>query len=202
MRAGIIRFWPSRQQEHLMTTPKDPRNPVAEVSSTRAISRRLNDFSEFSEVFAQWKGQFCQMSRGQFRGSIRVVAGQRVDRPIWIESDSHGEESLALCQCDAGDQERGLVSAIGWLRRFVEHRHRLRPSTPRGPRRKAISAGRWQRARKSTMLRGSSGCLRVNTLNGATVDASLAAHYGHNGDRCRSEASTFFNASVASASAS
>ncbi len=78
MRAGIIRFWPSRQQEHLMTTPKDPRNPVAEVSSTRAISRRLNDFSEFSEVFAQWKGQFCQMSRGQFRGSIRVVAGQRV----------------------------------------------------------------------------------------------------------------------------
>ena len=42
------------------------------------MSRRLNDFSEFSEVFAQWKGQFCQMSRGQFRGSIQVVAGQNV----------------------------------------------------------------------------------------------------------------------------
>ena len=50
-----------------MATPNDPRIPVAVAPSARAMSRRLSDFSEFSEVFAQWKGQFCQMSRGQFR---------------------------------------------------------------------------------------------------------------------------------------
>lgn len=61
-----------------MATPNDPRNPLAVAPSARAMSRRLSDFSEFSEVFAQWKGQFCQMSRGPFRGSIRVVAGQNV----------------------------------------------------------------------------------------------------------------------------
>ena len=61
-----------------MATPNDPRNSVAVAPSARAMSRRLSDFSEFSEVFAQWKGQFCQMSRGQFRGSIHVVAGQNV----------------------------------------------------------------------------------------------------------------------------
>ncbi len=61
-----------------MATPNDPRNRVAVAPSAHAMSRRLSDFSDFSEVFAQWKGQFCQMSRGQFRGSIQVVAGQNV----------------------------------------------------------------------------------------------------------------------------
>ena len=61
-----------------MATPNDPRNRVAVAPPVRVLSRRLSDFSEFSEVFAQWKGQFCQMSRGQFRGSIHVVAGQNV----------------------------------------------------------------------------------------------------------------------------
>ena len=43
-----------------------------------AISRTLRDFSDFSEAFSQWNGQFCQMSRGQFRGSMQVIAGQCV----------------------------------------------------------------------------------------------------------------------------
>jgi AraC family ethanolamine operon transcriptional activator len=44
----------------------------------RVISRRLHDFSGFSEVFAAWNGKFHQMSRGRFRGAIHVVDGQLV----------------------------------------------------------------------------------------------------------------------------
>lgn len=42
------------------------------------VSRQLDDFSGFSEVFARWNGQFQQMSRGKFEGAIHVVSGQVV----------------------------------------------------------------------------------------------------------------------------
>jgi AraC family ethanolamine operon transcriptional activator len=61
-----------------MTTDIDSPSHMAVRPTTRVISRNLRNFSEFSEVFAQWNGQFYQMSRGQFRGSIQVVAGQNV----------------------------------------------------------------------------------------------------------------------------
>jgi len=61
-----------------MTTNVDSPSFRAAPPTTRAISRKLRNFSEFSEVFAQWNGQFYQMSRGQFQGSIRVIAGQNV----------------------------------------------------------------------------------------------------------------------------
>ena len=61
-----------------MTTNVDSPSSKAAPPTTRAISRQLRNFSEFSEVFAQWNGQFYQMSRGQFQGSIRVIAGQNV----------------------------------------------------------------------------------------------------------------------------
>jgi AraC family ethanolamine operon transcriptional activator len=61
-----------------MSTVIDPPSHRAARPTTRVISRNLRDFSEFSEVFSQWNGQFYQMSRGQFRGSIKVVASQNV----------------------------------------------------------------------------------------------------------------------------
>ncbi len=42
------------------------------------FSRQLDDASGFSEIFARWNGQFHQMSRGKFHGSIDVVSGQTV----------------------------------------------------------------------------------------------------------------------------
>ena len=42
------------------------------------LSRQLDDASGFSEIFARWNGQFHQMSRGKFQGSIDVVSGQMV----------------------------------------------------------------------------------------------------------------------------
>ncbi|WP_315851793.1 helix-turn-helix domain-containing protein [Bythopirellula polymerisocia] len=42
------------------------------------LSRQLDDASGFAEIFARWNGQFHQMSRGKFEGSIDVVTGQRV----------------------------------------------------------------------------------------------------------------------------
>jgi AraC family ethanolamine operon transcriptional activator len=61
-----------------MTTVPDSTSHRAARPVTRVISRKLRNFSEFSEAFAQWNGQFQQISRGQFLGSIQVVAGQNV----------------------------------------------------------------------------------------------------------------------------
>ena len=61
-----------------MTTNVDSPSSRAAAPTARVISRNLRCFSDFSEAFAQWNGQFYQMSRGQFRGSMQVVAGQNV----------------------------------------------------------------------------------------------------------------------------
>ena len=44
----------------------------------RVISRRIDDFSGFSEIFARWNGQFHQMSRGKFEGAVHMANGQVV----------------------------------------------------------------------------------------------------------------------------
>ena len=50
----------------------------AQHQQGRVVSRRLDDFADFSNLFDQWNGQFHQMSRGNFEGSIQVVTGQKV----------------------------------------------------------------------------------------------------------------------------
>jgi len=45
---------------------------------SRALSRRLDDFEDFQSAFAQWKGEFRQMSRGKFQGTVQVASGQRL----------------------------------------------------------------------------------------------------------------------------
>ena len=65
-------------QEQRITTDMDSPSSKAVPPKALAISRNLRNFSDFSEAFAQWNGQFCQMSRGQFRGSMQVIAGQSV----------------------------------------------------------------------------------------------------------------------------
>jgi AraC family ethanolamine operon transcriptional activator len=44
----------------------------------QVTSRQITDFADFAGLFDHWNGQFCQMSRGQFRGIGHVVAGQVV----------------------------------------------------------------------------------------------------------------------------
>lgn len=55
-----------------------PVNSACARPTSRVVSRRLDDFSGFSEVFARWNGEFHQMSRGKFAGAIHVVNGEVV----------------------------------------------------------------------------------------------------------------------------
>jgi len=79
-----IRFRPfpeeiplSRQQTR-ESEPNDPRR--------RVLSKRLHDFEDFRQLFGQWNGEFQQLSRGEFRGSIQVLQG-RVVRLIQAASN-------------------------------------------------------------------------------------------------------------------
>jgi len=51
-----------------------------------ALSKRLDDFEDFRELFGQWDGEFRQMSRGEFHGSIALVQG-RILRIFHAESN-------------------------------------------------------------------------------------------------------------------
>jgi toxin ParE1/3/4 len=44
-----------------------PAGSTSSTETSRALSRRLDDFEDFQSLFAQWKGDFRQMSRGEFR---------------------------------------------------------------------------------------------------------------------------------------
>jgi AraC family ethanolamine operon transcriptional activator len=41
----------------------------------QAWSRQLNDSEDFAQLFGKWGGQFHQMSRGEFRGSMQMAGG-------------------------------------------------------------------------------------------------------------------------------
>jgi AraC family ethanolamine operon transcriptional activator len=53
-------------------------NGASSSPHCQVVSRRLHDFSGFSEIFARWNGQFHQMSRGKFEGAVHVANGQVV----------------------------------------------------------------------------------------------------------------------------
>ena len=53
-------------------------NGASSTPHCRVVSRRIDDFSGFSEVFARWNGQFHQMSRGKFKGAVHMANGQVV----------------------------------------------------------------------------------------------------------------------------
>ncbi len=83
-RVSNIRFRPfpeeiplSRQQ----TRESEPNDPKC-----RVLSKRLHDFEDFRQLFGQWNGEFQQLSRGEFRGSIQVLQG-RVVRLIQAASN-------------------------------------------------------------------------------------------------------------------
>lgn len=46
---------------------------------TRGLfARQLQDFEQLSAALAPWKGEFQQMSRGRFQGSVQVVTGRHL----------------------------------------------------------------------------------------------------------------------------
>jgi AraC family transcriptional regulator, ethanolamine operon transcriptional activator len=61
-----------------VTVPRQPPSP------TGAGCIHLTDFAEVSSFFSSWQGQFDQLSRGRFAGTLQVVRG-RVVRIVRIE---------------------------------------------------------------------------------------------------------------------
>ena len=75
---GISAFGQSEPNQSLTMARNTQSESSKRDNAGRVISRRLHDFSDFSEVLAAWNGKFHQMSRGRVRGAIQVVDGQLV----------------------------------------------------------------------------------------------------------------------------